>query len=92
MQTVSVNEMTVKHNRFYHKHKNEKFTGVMRDANSISYVVDGRFHREDGPAMIYDDGLVAFFLNDTEYDIDEWAKAVGIYDTEEFVLMKLEYG
>ncbi len=32
------------------------FTIISRDYNSIKYYLVGRLHREDGPAILYDDG------------------------------------
>lgn len=50
-------------------------------------------HREDGPAVIHPDSTVEWWLNGKKYySINEWARALGIFDTNEFVLMKLEYG
>lgn len=53
----------------------------------------GKLHRTDGPAIDDTRGYKEWWLNGNEYnDINEWAKAVGIHNTEEFVLMKLEHG
>ena len=41
------------------------FTGIckMLDYNSIRYYKNGKIHREDGPAIICDDGINFWFLN-----------------------------
>lgn len=57
------------------------------------YYVDNKLHRDDGPAIEHIDGRCEFWLNGIYYDrLDVWAKAAGIYDTEQFVLLKLKYG
>ena len=54
---------------------------------------NGRLHRTDGPAVELADGTAgSWYLNDVSYEFDEWAKELGIYDTEEFVMMRLTYG
>lgn len=53
----------------------------------------GRHHRVDGPAVEYLDGSCYWWIDGEIYrDMNEWGKAAGIFDTEEFVMLKLEYG
>lgn len=53
----------------------------------------GKIHRDDGPAVIYASGDTEWWLwNSKCNDINEWAKRIGIYDTEEFLMMKLQWG
>ena len=90
MKTVNDEELKLRYNLLYHNEK--PFTGICIDYECRTFLKDGMFHRDDGPAMIYDDGEVEFWLNDLQYTIDDWANIVGIRDTEEFVLLKLQYG
>ena len=63
----------------------KKSTGVFKDTfEHICYLVNGEFHREDGPALIYDDGeeIYIYYKNEAEsreqfYD-PEWRKRVEI--------------
>lgn len=55
--------------------------------------VKGECHREDGPAVVYPDGYCSWYLDGKAYrTINDWAKAIGILDTEEFTMMKLKWG
>lgn len=38
-----------------------------KSANGNFYLKDGRLHREDGPAVEYDDGTCQFWLNGRHY-------------------------
>lgn len=60
---------------------------------NVLYVYDGALHREDGPAANWAIGVVDWWINGKRYsDIDAWGKKLGIFDSEEFVILKLEYG
>ena len=49
-------------------------------------------HRTDGPAVIYENGDVEWYVHGQLFhDINDWAKELGIFDTEDFVMMKLGY-
>jgi hypothetical protein len=48
-------------------------------------------HRETGPAVIWSDGDVQFWLNNDEYSIDEWAEEVGMR-RHEILVMKHKLG
>ena len=40
------------------------FTGVVKDRNNtIAYYLNGKFHREDGPAITFADGRKVWWLN-----------------------------
>jgi hypothetical protein len=49
------------------------------------------YHRVDGPAIIFADGRVEWWLDNVNYSFDKWCKLVDISD-ETKVMMKLEYG
>lgn len=53
----------------------------------------GKRHRDDGPAVDGHHGYVEWYHYGKRHrDINEWAKAAGIYDTDTFTLIKLEWG
>lgn len=39
---------------------------------TLGYFIHGKFHREDGPAMIYPSGRLEYYLNGIEYTEDEF--------------------
>jgi len=53
--------------------------------------VNGKFHREDGPAIYYNNGNKYWYLNGKEYSFEEWCKKLNILD-EEKVFLRLKYG
>ena len=54
-----------------------KFTGCLIDKyNNIAWFKNGEFHREDGPAIEYDNGDKYWYLNDTLYNEQEWLIAM----------------
>ena len=59
-----------------------------------SWYIQGKLHREDGPAIEYANGTKGWFINGEEYsDVQKWAKAVlqsrnkpaGSNDVQEFL-------
>jgi len=56
------------------------------------YNKEGQYHREDGPAIINEDGAAALWcLNDKEYTFDDWCIELNKSD-EEKMLLRLQYG
>lgn len=57
------------------------------------FVKENQLHREDGPAVEYHNEIYnMWFLDGNFYhDINQWGRAVGIFDTDEFTMMKLTY-
>lgn len=53
---------------------------------------NGFWHREDGPAITRPNGRNEWYLNGEAYSINSWAKKIGIFETDDFVMMKLKYG
>ena len=50
----------------------------------------GKVHREDGPAVVWYHGGIEWWLNDKNYQsMEEWAKELGIYGTDDFTMIKL---
>jgi len=54
------------------------------------WLVNDKFHREDGPSIIYPDGTICWYLNGIRYSFEEWLKLTTISD-EEKVFMRLKY-
>ena len=57
------------------------FTGVAKDKeNDIAYYLNGKFHRENGPAIEYSDGGKSWYLNgiicgfDDDYTNESWIR------------------
>jgi len=49
---------------YYDFEGRETFTGVVKDTfNDIAYYLNGKYHREDGPAIEYRNGYNAWYLN-----------------------------
>lgn len=43
---------------------------------TIKYFLNGKLHREDGPAIEWSSGKKSWFLNNIEYSYNEWEKRV----------------
>jgi hypothetical protein len=54
------------------------------------YNKEGRLHRDDGPAIIYTDGYVSWWLNGERYTYKEWFRFTPITD-ETKLLVRLQY-
>jgi hypothetical protein len=54
--------------------------------------LNGRFHRDDGPAIEYADGGVGWYLFDQELTLNAWLIANTSMTDEEKVMFKLKYG
>jgi hypothetical protein len=63
---------------------------VHNDGDIFWYDEEGFNHREDGPAMIYANGKVAWYLNDIKYSFAEWCDNVNISD-EVKMMLRLSY-
>lgn len=44
--------------------------------NLIEFTIDGKPHREDGPAVIYSDGDEWYYLNNNYYSNEDYNKAL----------------
>lgn len=65
---MEMKTITVEH----HKDAPEGFTGRLKETNHphlnlgrYIYMVDGKWHKENGPAVVWDDGSVEYWLNDS---------------------------
>ena len=53
----------------------------------------GQLHRIDGPAIEHPDDYTEWAFNGCIYKtMDEWAEEVGIFDTDDFTMLKLKWG
>jgi len=66
-------------------------SSIITPTGTKYWLLNGKLHRTDGPAVEYIDGRVDFFLNGTLYPFEIWLKDTPISD-EERVLLKLKYG
>jgi len=60
------------------------------DDSKYWYYKQGKIHREDGPALEYNDGTKHWWLNGNEYTFETWCKKINITD-EEKVFLRLKY-
>ena len=58
---------------------------------TITFRQYGRLHREDGPAVEYEDGNVAWYIHGQEYKFDLWHKKL-LLDDKTIAKLALEYG
>jgi hypothetical protein len=54
--------------------------------------LDGEYHREDGPAVIWRGGSKEWCLHGTGMAFEEWLRQTTGLTDEEKVMMKLKYG
>jgi len=52
--------------------------------------INGELHREDGPAVEYDDGINFWYLNNIEYSFEDWCEKLNKTD-EEIIFLRLKY-
>ncbi len=51
----------------------ENFTGVVKFSTYDIWFLNGEYHRDDGPAVIYEEGLKSWWLYNIRYDSqEEW--------------------
>jgi hypothetical protein len=56
------------------------------------YEIDGKYHREDGPAIEFDDGTRYWFLDDVGYTFEQYFELIKPKMTQkEQILFKLKY-
>jgi len=54
------------------------------------WLVNGKFHREDGPAIEWCTGKVGWYLNYANYTFEEWLEKTPL-SNEEKVFLRLKY-
>jgi hypothetical protein len=56
------------------------------------WLVNGKRHRTDGPAIEWSDGILWWCLDNCIYTFDEWLELNPDLTDGEKVMMKLQYG
>lgn len=67
-----------------------RFTGLAYSDDFACHYQDGHLHNIHGPAVEYTDGRNEWWIFGEKLTMNEWAKRIGIYDTDDYVMMKLE--
>jgi len=79
----------------------ENYTGIVEyPSGMIEYYLNGKRHREDGPAVVWDDGTIKYFINDKEItkEVKEWIIENNIpedckdWNKSDKILFKLTFG
>jgi len=74
------------------------YSGIVNyDSYLIEYWLNGKLHREDGPAAIYPNNCVYYFLNNNDIteEVEEWIKKNNIpevWTNSHKILFKLTFG
>jgi len=55
------------------------------------WLVNGFLHREDGPAVIYNNGSFLWFLNNVRFSFKKWCEKLNKTD-EEIIFLRIKYG
>jgi hypothetical protein len=65
----------------------ECYTGIVEHPDGIKvwYLLNGRLHREDGPAIEYMDGEKHWYLNGINYSQEEWFEKLSAEDKLEAI-------
>jgi len=63
---------------------------IVDNERSKYYYNNGKRHRENGPAIIYYNGDVRWYLNGIKYSFEEWIEKTSLTD-EEKIFLKLKY-
>jgi hypothetical protein len=63
---------------------------LLNDGDIFWYNEAGERHRDDGPAVVFPDGDVAWCLNGRQYRFNEWLIEMNKTD-EEKMLLRLQY-
>jgi len=64
---------------------------VQHNYGNISWRVNGLYHREDGPAEIWPDGIKYWHLNGFRYSFEDWLEKLNKSD-EEKLFFRIKYG
>lgn len=94
---TSIKDLYVDGSSYFYKGTLDPFNGIMKGNGVygpyICHCMNGKPHREDGPAVIREDGVVVWWYLGKRYsDINEWGKNLGILESDEFTMLKLEHG
>jgi hypothetical protein len=70
----------------------ENFLTYYSVSTTLERAINDQLHREDGPAVIWQDGSKEWFLHNERLSFDEWLKRTPGLTDEGKVMMKLEHG
>ena len=76
----------------------ENYTGIIEYKNNIlEYCLNGKCHREDGPAIIINGSIQKYYINDKNIteEVEEWIKENKIpkdWNNSHKLLFKLTFG
>ena len=79
----------------------ENYTGICEySSGTLVYYVNGLRHREDGPAVIYTDGIIYWFINgeNITYSVNKWLSGktnitpYKKWDKDTRLIFKLTFG
>jgi hypothetical protein len=56
------------------------------------WILAGKIHRIDGPAVEWQDGDFEWYLDNNKLTLDEWLAQNQTLNDEEKIMMKLKYG
>lgn len=57
----------------------DNFTGsIENESGDVAWYLDGKVHREDGPAVIWENGVKSWYLDNLHYYEDEYNKEIAI--------------
>ena len=73
------------------------YTGIIEYNNTIYYYLNGKYHREDGPAIIINGSIQKYYINDKNIteEVEEWIKENKIpkdWNNSHKLLFKLTFG
>jgi len=74
------------------------YTGIIEYVfGTTCYYLNGKLHREDGPAVIYPNGIIEYFLNgkNITIEVEEWIEENNIpkvWTNSHKILFKLTFG
>ena len=78
----------------------ENYTGIIGSPSGIIYSLNGKIHREDGPAIIWSNGRIEYFVNDKNITekVNKWLSGktdippYKKWDNNTRLLFKLTFG
>ena len=68
-------------------HRDDDLPAMIWDDGSQFWYRNGEFHRENGPADMYANGDIVWWLNGEYYDFDEWCLKLDKSPKEKAMLM-----
>jgi len=76
----------------------ENYTGITEyPSGTLEYFLNGLFHREDGPAVIWNGGIQKYYINNNDItkEVNNWIKENNIpkvWNKSHKILFKLTFG